>query len=62
MHKPMSFKKGKKAVTFEEVVAEGSKRKEPAKERYTCNDCPDKETCEFAYDLYNLDGDCLMDK
>ena len=25
----------------------------------TCNDCGRNEICEFRYDLYNYDGDCL---
>ena len=28
----------------------------------TCNDCPDKETCNYAWDLYNTEGDCLASK
>lgn len=27
--------------------------------RYTCNDCPSRFTCSFAWDDYNTDGDCL---
>jgi MoaA/NifB/PqqE/SkfB family radical SAM enzyme len=49
-------------MTFEELLEAGSRLPEPEKERYTCNDCPDKEVCEFAFDLYNLDGDCLAEK
>lgn len=29
---------------------------------WACKECPSNKTCEFAFDLYNLDGDCLMDK
>lgn len=29
-------------------------------ERYTCFDCPDKDTCEYAFDAYCTDGDCLI--
>lgn len=29
---------------------------------YTCHGCADVETCEFAWDSYNLDGDCLAVK
>ena len=32
------------------------------KEDLTCHTCPLKEVCEFAYDLYNTDGDCLASK
>ena len=33
-----------------------------AKEDTTCFTCPDKETCEWAWDPYNTDGDCLAIK
>ena len=33
-----------------------------APEEYTCFLCEDKETCEFRYDEYNTDGDCLAEK
>lgn len=29
---------------------------------YTCYDCSQWRNCEFAFDGYNLDGDCLADK
>lgn len=32
------------------------------REDLTCHTCPFKEVCEFAYDLYNTDGDCLASK
>lgn len=28
----------------------------------TCYDCPQWRGCEFAFDAYNIDGDCLADK
>lgn len=28
----------------------------------TCDFCGDRHTCEFAYDGYNTDGDCLAMK
>ncbi len=28
----------------------------------TCEGCPSEETCEWAYDPYNTDGDCLAEK
>jgi hypothetical protein len=31
-------------------------------EDITCHHCPQKDTCEYAYDLYNTDGDCLAVK
>ena len=29
---------------------------------FTCADCDYSRYCEFAYDLYNTNGDCLEDK
>ena len=34
----------------------------PAKEEMTCTTCPSAKDCDLAWDLYNTDGDCLMDK
>lgn len=31
-------------------------------DKFTCDDCPARQTCEFAFDAYNTDGDCLADK
>ena len=31
-------------------------------EEYTCYDCPEKHTCEWAWDDYNTQGDCLATK
>jgi hypothetical protein len=31
-------------------------------ERLTCADCPHIEVCEWAFDPYNTDGDCLAMK
>lgn len=31
-------------------------------EEFTCHGCPSAGTCEFAWDLYNTDGDCLAEK
>lgn len=28
----------------------------------TCEDCPHNDDCEWAWDLYNTDGDCLAMK
>gem|GEM_PF-4086041 len=28
----------------------------------TCDTCSDAPTCEYAFDLYNTDGDCLASK
>lgn len=29
---------------------------------FTCDGCVEADTCEFAFDPYNLDGDCLGEK
>lgn len=31
-------------------------------DQFTCDDCTQKETCPCAFDAYNTDGDCLMEK
>jgi hypothetical protein len=28
----------------------------------TCIECSEAKTCQFAFDFYNIDGDCLMEK
>lgn len=35
---------------------------EPKYEDYTCANCPQKDTCVFAFDWYNINGDCLVEK
>lgn len=30
--------------------------------KFTCDDCPLRYTCEFVFDTYNMDGDCLAEK
>ena len=29
---------------------------------FTCDDCPVKLTCDYAFDAYNTNGDCLAEK
>lgn len=29
---------------------------------FTCDDCPALPTCQFSFDPYNTDGDCLAEK
>jgi hypothetical protein len=31
----------------------------PADRELTCEDCPSNAECEFAFDPYNTQGDCL---
>lgn len=33
-----------------------------AEREYTCYGCPDEPTCRYAWDHYNLQGDCLAAK
>lgn len=28
---------------------------------FTCWTCDIKQSCQYRFDLYNLDGDCIMD-
>lgn len=28
----------------------------------TCNECKRVNKCSYAYDIYNYDGDCIMEK
>jgi hypothetical protein len=37
-------------------------REDPKPEETTCWTCPAKDTCEFAFDGYNTNGDCLENK
>lgn len=36
--------------------------KMPNKNLFTCFKCKDNKTCPFAWDYYNLNGDCLASK
>lgn len=31
-------------------------------EKFTCDECPARKTCKWAFDAYNTDGDCLAEK
>jgi len=33
-----------------------------APDRYTCDDCPMARRCTLAFDVYNVNGDCLYEK
>lgn len=35
---------------------------EEAEKEFTCHPCPEKDSCPCAWDLYNVDGCCLMGK
>lgn len=43
------------------AVKEEVKAEEPEPE-LTCVECPSVKNCEFAYDSYNTNGDCLAEK
>lgn len=34
----------------------------PGDARCTCTDCPINSNCMYAWDDYNTDGDCLLEK
>lgn len=57
MQKPQNEK-----LTLKMMVEERNKVNFIPIERYTCYDCCLWQSCEFAFDLYNTDGDCLMEK
>ena len=46
-------------VDLQDVLAEEATRKADS---FTCYHCPHKNTCEYAWDVYNIDGDCLAIK
>lgn len=31
-------------------------------DKFTCDECGARQTCDFAFDVYNTDGDCLAEK
>jgi hypothetical protein len=31
-------------------------------DKFTCDECPFKTTCEYVFDPYNTNGDCLAEK
>jgi len=31
-------------------------------DKFTCDECQARHTCEWAFDAYNTDGDCLAEK
>ncbi len=31
-------------------------------DKFSCDDCSASKTCEWAFDPYNTDGDCLAEK
>ena len=43
---------------LEELMAK-AKAKDPI---FTCHGCPEEPRCQWAWDLYNTNGDCLAEK
>lgn len=31
-------------------------------DKFTCDACPERWTCDWSFDAYNTDGDCLAEK
>lgn len=56
----MTYEEAFNQETIDRMVADGLDV--PAKEDMTCHDCEHTGTCEFAWDLYNTNGDCLAQK
>ena len=48
-----------KAMTDQEVATDPAKI---PKEDFTCHTCTSVDTCDYAWDLYNTQGDCLGEK
>jgi hypothetical protein len=44
------------------VVLAGAPEDYPSLEQHTCLECRFEHECEFAWDPYNTDGDCLAQK
>jgi hypothetical protein len=38
------------------------KKRKAYEKRFTCYECPSNKECEFAWDGYNTQGDCLWMK
>ena len=56
-----------KDFTYEDRINEltleyGAIEIENVLQEYTCYNCRNRIICEFAFDEYNLDGDCLAQK
>ena len=62
------IRKENKWATHALISGAGSKFLEKLKlaekrlEIFTCQKCTAKESCEFAFDTYNTNGDCLAEK
>jgi len=49
---------------YEQLSEEKKERwgKMPLEEDFTCHECLDKDVCQYSFDLYNTNGDCLAFK
>lgn len=48
--------------TYEKVMENIPPEHQTAMEAMTCYQCEKESTCKYAWDPYNTDGDCLMEK
>jgi MoaA/NifB/PqqE/SkfB family radical SAM enzyme len=49
--------------TEEQLAAMRAESAEPfGITEFTCDKCPARYTCEWAFDAYNTNGDCLAEK
>ena len=55
-------KKLKPPRDYDEVMSLVHKDYRYQKKIMTCNKCEDVNTCKFAWDPYNTNGDCLASK
>lgn len=51
-------------ITYEDAMKNVDPQYQAPKEMMTCNECDLEKTgrCPVAWDPYNTDGDCLLDK
>lgn len=52
------------AVSKERLLAMNRKfdLKYGDEKEYTCHECADNKTCDYAWDLYNINGECIAEK
>ena len=56
------FKRGSSGVQNLKNEKENLINLKPPVKESTCEFCKDNQICEYAFDPYNTDGDCLIDK
>jgi len=45
-----------------QAARDGHDHEAPPVGHFTCDDCPEAQTCRYAFDGYNTNGDCLAEK